>query len=698
MAQVNPKVEEQRVTSDPNYLGYSDKPDKSLGNKSTGVALEGLSEALGIGAKGFDTANMLNAQKEVYDGSRAILQDFIPQDEQTAQALGLKGQKALSNEGEGGIFPTTGSKVPAALEKAGSQAQRLQQAFEAGKLGKTYYDLQLETLAKSIKNRYRGYEPEIDQMFSSITGEIPANALRASSLSALQESAKAQNASVNKHQKFVLDNFGAIQDKYPTIEAALAAPPMDVYNTYGIYEKQKIDASRLAMGEKMRGVMKGLEADRATSLSGGIGQDYLDAFFKQVTGGTGKSIDQLLAQYQDKPLPPEVAGVIEQALNRFEAAGIARLEKLGNEMAPGSNDPADTWRAKVGGPEEWKKHVDAVRAPFARMREIISTGATANVKIAEREAALAGDHAFQVARARLPWLDIAAGMGKGLGANHPLLQAFATQGSYKDGQGKTRTIAGDVTDLMSYYNARGMSTLNPATGRPYTDINESNRVLESIGANPKDHVKQIDAGVSVITSPQTSPQEVKAQVLAFFTPNGLASYGDVQSRAMAFERFTQPAVTEAIHSKAPEHRDLYRKWSVDNFSRVFSEGFKEIQDSLPLSPGAKVTFNSATGQIDYKPPGDPSKSRFMAGGSTRDPIQDSVSNINKGLLNLAPILKKEGLNVGEQLELTLDKIGLKFNSDAPQTAGQSWERLAKGISQGLLTLKEKVLDPEPKKK
>lgn len=81
--------------------------------------------------------------------------------------------------------------LPEELNNAGDRLKMLRSAYMSNKLRESNYRAQLELASRQLRYRYPGYREEIDQMFTQITGNLPANALRASLMQEAEEDAAA---------------------------------------------------------------------------------------------------------------------------------------------------------------------------------------------------------------------------------------------------------------------------------------------------------------------------------------------------------------------------------------------------------------------------------------------------------------------------------------------------------------------------
>jgi hypothetical protein len=234
--------QEPNPTNDPNYLGSSKEPDRIQADTSMGqlfgdiggmvskagpavedlfknrikddarsliepiqnehganLPLEDIKGIAGTGAKGRVRALQAQNGGPTYDDGAPGVQSmqFAPADAQTQQAIGLFDSV------------TKDKPLPAAATQEISGLKRLNNAYSAGNLSDSYYSGQLQSVVAKLRARYPGFQDEIDQSVSQITGIQPANALRASLQRDIQYNQAAALASQSSDQKWIDQN-----DKY----------------------------------------------------------------------------------------------------------------------------------------------------------------------------------------------------------------------------------------------------------------------------------------------------------------------------------------------------------------------------------------------------------------------------------------------------------------------------------------------------
>lgn len=155
---VTPRAEQPQA-----YIGYSRGIETSVRNDALGDL---FSAAGNFGAQMVETAD--NHVKN------DILDQIHEETELIQNEFGV-GDATLQESDAEGAQP-----LPAALQSAGENLNRLAAANEQGVLKESHYWARLNSMVRQLRGKYPGYRDEIDQMVASITGARPANALRAS--------------------------------------------------------------------------------------------------------------------------------------------------------------------------------------------------------------------------------------------------------------------------------------------------------------------------------------------------------------------------------------------------------------------------------------------------------------------------------------------------------------------------------------
>lgn len=189
MAQFNPDVPKGEP---PSYLGYSKPIEQPAVDQTLSTLFKGVGDIFSNAVKGGDEIVKDKLQNEIYAKADTQRQIFTS-DLENVRGGGKATTPGLVRTGES-------VDVPDSVEVGIDQAESLASARANGKVSPTYYWGRLNELAKSLRAQYPGYRDYIDQQFSSITGQNPANAYVSAlsgDINAAQTSANSERNKIN---------------------------------------------------------------------------------------------------------------------------------------------------------------------------------------------------------------------------------------------------------------------------------------------------------------------------------------------------------------------------------------------------------------------------------------------------------------------------------------------------------------------
>lgn len=172
MAEFNPQVPEQ------NMPDWSRTSRGTSGDTSMGTLFKGIGDTLGAAVQTGD-----NFVKNTIEDASRYSKESIDNE------MGFNSQQYNPDI--------------AASEQVLS---RLQAAKAQGKVSEEYYYQRLSNTMKGLRARFPGYEKEVDQIFSRVTGQNPANAFRDSLLQSINTSLAANKASADKDADYIRQN------------------------------------------------------------------------------------------------------------------------------------------------------------------------------------------------------------------------------------------------------------------------------------------------------------------------------------------------------------------------------------------------------------------------------------------------------------------------------------------------------------
>lgn len=260
--------------NDPNYLSYSHTPGRPQsveGDKSMGELFKGLGEVIGTGSKGIDTAIQANLRETIEAKVDPIRNahgaDLLASEAPAVAGTGARGARYESVAGTGLTDDLDMDAVPGTVKARMSGLARYKEAYLAGELSNTHYYAELNAVSKEMKSQYPAYSEQIDHMLHSITGVIPANALRSSVLNDMNSMAAAAGKARNEDRQYFEKHFDEIQlvrpgttlDEFianrktfePYVGRLRSLKTADEYEKYGA-DRSERNAERLATNSANR--------------------------------------------------------------------------------------------------------------------------------------------------------------------------------------------------------------------------------------------------------------------------------------------------------------------------------------------------------------------------------------------------------------------------------------------------------------
>lgn len=290
------------------------------------------------------------------------------------------------------------------IAASGQVLQKLQAARTQGKISDEYYYQRLSNTMKGLRARFPGYEKEVDQIFSRVTGTNPANAFR----DALIQQINAANASAQQgadwKQKQVWENAkyltpnqmdpNQVQGGVDGQMAIIAAGKQREYQAETMDKQAKYDSNASTSLYNQRTQM--IAADSLSKTMSALGMDQQGFVGVLQKFGDGKqlspegraaataTIDQMIVQAQQqmvqlasgadgaytKVAPNDIAAAQKQAISGLtqlkelitqdkydEAAQLAANIKMTNDRRYSNMVQANPWLGnletinKLGGPE-----------------------------------------------------------------------------------------------------------------------------------------------------------------------------------------------------------------------------------------------------------------------------------------------------------------------------------------------------------
>jgi len=220
----NPQVP---PTQDPNYLNYSRVVDAPPADKTAGMAISAVGDAI---------TGVVGLADSVVKG---VLDDKVRISVEGHRDAQTQALERIRREQQNGTIPTGSpagdltstedgvETAPEALDSSISRAENLGSARSQGavRVNDTYYTMQLNSIAKQLRAQYPGYRDYIDEKFSKIAGMDPANAYYKNLMQDINTRTKAADTAESRALKVGYANITSVPELTPYIRAVEANVP-----------------------------------------------------------------------------------------------------------------------------------------------------------------------------------------------------------------------------------------------------------------------------------------------------------------------------------------------------------------------------------------------------------------------------------------------------------------------------------------
>lgn len=262
-------------TNDPNYLNYSKPISDIQADKSQGMLLKGIGDALEGAASLGDTITKqvineevrtgVDKQRDAFTASLVAYSDMqsgaglVPSPETQGQA-GIKAPMSLTGDEE---------NLPAGVKAGVAKAQAIGTAMtqNAGKANDTLYTGALTALTKDLRNRYPGYRDYIDNKIAEVSGINPANAYMRNLLEDINRNATSGRAETDKAIALGRQYLGYDPNMPAYIEAVRQGLPGAIQNLESRINKVASDKPKFDELERLRKMREWRREDDATEQS-----------------------------------------------------------------------------------------------------------------------------------------------------------------------------------------------------------------------------------------------------------------------------------------------------------------------------------------------------------------------------------------------------------------------------------------------
>lgn len=305
------------AVNEPTFLGYSQGKTVASGASSI---IGAVANTIQSGVDAIDTAIKTQAGED----TRTKIQNLQDQ--------------TISNYMTAANPPA--NEVPPQVNSELDRMAKLQSANRAGIVRDTYYNLQVDQIARELRYKYSGYKDYIDQRIQDMTGIKPASAVIKSLRQDVADTMPQEDKRVETvRQELIKEgiDIAAMEAKRggpiprPEMESLLASS----------YRVKVLTANTIAMHNAENGIAAKDKKVFMANTTEALGQD-MDAFIKQ--GLTSKGMDhakiyELAQKFQANPnlLTGEMQTELQNSIGELRMQYQARIAQRLNDRSSGTS-------------------------------------------------------------------------------------------------------------------------------------------------------------------------------------------------------------------------------------------------------------------------------------------------------------------------------------------------------------------------
>jgi LAS superfamily LD-carboxypeptidase LdcB len=598
-------------------------------------------------AQGLDFRNQYNLREDIRTGVEIIRDQY--------------GVNAGSDTADGSLFNY--DRSPEGLNQANEEIDRLTQAYQNGTLRESYYYAQLNSLVRSVKSRYPGYEDEIDQSIASITGVDPANAY----ISQLRQEALADASSGSDHindlEDYIKSHEGELELIYPGFNSLPAQQQLALVEPGAEGNLRSRVANYAASTANINLIREDVERGAIDATQGAV-QELAEAH--------NLFLDQLNIGIEDGSLvdPEEVtrqllaSGAIEdpadavQYLQGLMVAQRANYDAIINDERYSEADRerlrgiADDYVGTMNFYIETMMNGDTGIAALAEQTNNLRESA-ANIALDD---AFGGTLTFlRVIQKSVPpaFLDIVVQRNLGPLANTVASMVAASL--------NPQALANNPEIGDFWRNIGGTPAANGAVG-----VNQVAQGVTNLAGGDADEAAEalratIDLQLDVIRGTNgvtANPAQVQEALTFLFGTDGGFDFSIIPSEEHQdiYALLTSPSVAQAAATAGGEVQLAYENWAVGSFRDINFQTISDLNNNLVI-PGFTDTFdlvfNQATAQLEVRPhEGINFHIGRNLGDAAADPgaryyaayvgLQDNVDKLNQSLSSISHLFEANG--------------------------------------------------------
>lgn len=636
-------------------------------DQTAGVSLKGAAEVLGNSVNAVDQAIKIGVDDDARKGVTNILNKQIQGGLDAKQDI-IQDQDDEDNS----------RNQPISLTQGVDKLTTLDKAKRAGAISDTQFYAQANDLVSGLKNKYPGYSSVVDDKIKSILGIDPAEGIRKSLQSDLDQLKKDQTAKQTRMDSFIQQNQKYFppdwQTKSYTDLRAIAA--QGAATDHAIELDNSLMANKKAHGEDIANDAAA-SASWQTSMNAAT---MVKGMNGSIQSQTGKSMEDWLQQgfNGDSKNKDAVIGTLRKVATTYDQSSV----RIFNQSLTPETDPSNTpYNAllRAGKQDVMRKVIDD-NNPFTKIADAIGRD----------DMVLAGAEVRKLAMIN------SAEDAKQL-QNSPILTDLGSKqrilGPTLGPQILSRPeVAGYVGSVI----AESYRQLNAAGGKPVSDLYKT-----YIEANKgQDQSKQAGAGnwqtlindrATALTvndmDPKTQQQHYR-DVFLDHDPSFLIR--SVGNQGMdTFLKFTTPDIQKKVSQMPQDIQDGYANWTKTNFANLYSRLGDEIKTQVTSSPYYTIQPDDASGHY-VTVPTDLARSNPARYQVAVQAVNPSLTKLNAGIDVIKPVVENSGQKLPDYLQIlakglqiddgNAQKGGFFFNNETNTVSSQANQKNFRRLS------------------
>ena len=652
------------AVNEPTFLGYSQGKTVASGASSI---IGAVANTIQSGVDAIDTAIKTQAGED----TRTKIQNLQDQ--------------TISNYMTAANPPA--NEVPPQVNSELDRMAKLQSANRAGIVRDTYYNLQVDQIARELRYKYSGYKDYIDQRIQDMTGIKPASAVIKSLRQDVADTMPQEDKRVETvRQELIKEgiDIAAMEAKRggpiprPEMESLLASS----------YRVKVLTANTIAMHNAENGIAAKDKKVFMANTTEALGQD-MDAFIKQ--GLTSKGMDhakiyELAQKFQANPnlLTGEMQTELQNSIGELRMQYQARIAQRLNDRSSGTS-LIDAGKLELKDVEDLTKlqmmRFDAFYQPLLDK----NYGAfTANVR--KHEAVLAdGKQRMLNDQHAKAFTIMKENYGPQVASQILTMQGGPTVASLSDAANQTAremTLANvmnrkDLSIASADRRLRQMSDDNPSINPGKVTDNITNDLVGMVLNKNTDVIAQANAARALFSSENVGwigRIQVKGT-------NGDVDLGATKAKQLElFQKLTTQDVTNQmknIGTRDPRVLENYVDFALNTGLTVNKTAINDLKSGfIDRVRYAKITFNPQSGEFEASANNPTGQAAYNAAPAsptqrlgdmqTATMLAQELNVVNRQLM---PIIKLQTNDMAAGIRSLYSRAGLNIDALSPVSNG-----------------------------